>query len=155
MAKGSGTDLNPNAEIWLIGEDIAPSPLRSMSNPKSKGDPDTYNGTNYIDASSNCIPVYGPSGNDGCGVHSNSGVLNHWFYILVAGKTGINDAGDNYNVTGIGMQKAQEIAYLTLRDYLTPNSTLTLRIMDSSNVVLLHICSVLSTCSSSEIVFSA
>jgi Zn-dependent metalloprotease len=124
MAKGSGTDLNPNAEIWLIGEDIAPSPLRSMSNPKSKGDPDTYNGDNYIDATSNCIPVYsGPDYNDGCGVHSNSGVLNHWFYILVSGKTGINDAGDNYDVTGIGMLKAQEIAYLTLRDYLTPNST--------------------------------
>ncbi len=123
FAKGNGSDLSPNAETWLIGEDIG-SALRSMSDPKSKGDPDTYNGTFYIDASSNCIPVYsGPDYNDGCGVHTNSGVLNHWFYVLVSGEAGTNDAGDVYNVTGIGMAKAQEIAYLTLRDYLSPNST--------------------------------
>lgn len=122
FAKGTGTDMNPNAETWAIGEDFGTT-FRSMSDPKSKGDPDTYNGINYIDASTSCEPTYGPGGNDGCGVHTNSGVLNHWFYILVVGKTGTNDAGDTYNVTGIGMTKAQEIAYLTLRDYLSPNST--------------------------------
>ncbi|NOR28133.1 MAG: hypothetical protein GQ540_06350 [Lutibacter sp.] len=121
FAKGTGTDSSPNAETWLLAEEFWPGGyLRSMSDPKSKGDPDTYNGTNYTDATSNCIPS---SSNDYCGVHSNSGVLNHWFYILVAGKAGTNDAGDIYNVTGIGMTKAQEIAYLTLRDYLSPNST--------------------------------
>jgi len=121
FAKGTGTDINPNPEVWLLAEDFWPGGfLRSMSDPKSKGDPDTYNGTNYTDATSNCIPS---SSNDYCGVHSNSGVLNHWFYILVAGKAGTNDAGDIFDVTGIGMTKAQEIAYLTLRDYLSPNST--------------------------------
>lgn len=122
FGKGTGSDTSPNAETWLIGEDFG-TVFRSMSDPKSKGDPDTYNGTNYIDASSNCIPTYGSGGNDGCGVHTNSSVLNHWFYILVAGEASTNDAGDIYNVTGIGMVKAQEIAYLILRDYLTPNST--------------------------------
>ena len=121
FAKGTGTDTNPNAETWLLAEEFWPGGfLRSMSDPKSKGDPDTYNGQNYTDATSNCIPA---QSNDYCGVHSNSGVLNHWFYILVTGKVGTNDAGDTYNVTGIGMSKAQEIAYLTLRDYLSPNST--------------------------------
>ncbi len=128
MAKGTGTNTNPNPETWLIGEDFT-TPFRSMSDPKSKGDPDTYNGNNYIDASDNCIPAGGAGGNDFCGVHTNSGVLNHWFYILVTGKTGSNDAGDVYDVTGIGMTKAQEIAYLTLRDYLSPNSTF----MDARN----------------------
>ena len=123
-AKGTGTDINPNSETWLIAEDFWPNGfLRSMSDPKSKGDPDTYNGSNYIDASESCIPVGGSGGNDYCGVHTNSGVLNHWFYILVTGKTGSNDVGDVYDVNGIGMTKAQEIAYLTLRDYLSPNST--------------------------------
>jgi len=121
FAKRTGTDSNPNAETWLLAEEFWPGGfLRSMSDPKSKGDPDTYNGTNYTDATSNCIPS---SSNDYCGVHSNSGVLNHWFYILVTGKAGSNDAGDIFDVTGIGMTKAQEIAYLTLRDYLSPNST--------------------------------
>ena len=121
FAKGTGTDTNPNSETWLLAEDFWPGGfLRSMSNPKSKGDPDAYNGTNYTDATGSCIPS---NTNDYCGVHSNSGVLNHWFYILVTGKSGTNDAGDVYNVTGIGMAKAQEIAYLTLRDYLLPNAT--------------------------------
>jgi Zn-dependent metalloprotease len=119
FAKGTGTDANPNAETWLLGEDINYI-IRSMSDPNIYGDPDTYNGQNYTDATSSCIPS---SSNDYCGVHSNSGVLNHWFYILVSGKAGTNNAGDTYNVTGIGMSKAQEIAYLTLRDYLSPNST--------------------------------
>jgi hypothetical protein len=37
------------------------------------------------------IPVAGPmcvepnTGNDQCGVHSNSGVLNKWYYLMVEG----------------------------------------------------------------------
>ncbi|MDY8137120.1 M4 family metallopeptidase [Aquimarina sp. 2201CG5-10] len=122
-AYGTGTDTSPDIDVWAIGEDIGA--IRSMSNPKAFGDPDTYLGTNWITTGDegSCVPAGGPTGNDFCGVHTNSGVLNHWFYILVTGKTGTNDVGDNYSVTGIGMTKAEEIAYLTLRDYLTPNST--------------------------------
>ncbi len=120
FAKGSGTDANPDANVWLLAEEFWPDGyLRSMEDPKSKGDPDTYNGSFYTDATDNCVPT---AQNDACGVHSNSGVLNHWFYILVVGKSGTNDVGDAYNVTGIGMNKAEEITYLTLRDYLSPNS---------------------------------
>ena len=117
----SGT---PSANVWLIAEQLGTSPFRSMNNPLSKGDPDTYLGTNWLATGdeSNCIP--GPT-NDQCGVHSNSGVLNHWFYILTVGKSGTNNAPvpDTYNVTGIGMVKAAQIAYLAERDYLTPNAT--------------------------------
>ena len=95
-----------------------------MSNPLSKGDPDTFKGTSYKTTADdgNCVPS---QANDYCGVHSNSGVLNHWFFILTSGKSGTNNAPDpdTYSVTGIGMQKSAEIAFLTERDYLTPNAT--------------------------------
>ncbi len=117
----------PVANVWRIGEDIqSGGGLRSMSTPTSKNDPDTFRGTYWLATSDdgNCSPT---ANNDWCGVHSNSGVLNHWFYILSAGKAGTNNAPvgefDVYNVTGIGMQKAAEIAYLAERDYLTPNAT--------------------------------
>jgi hypothetical protein len=34
---------------------------------------------------------------------------------------------DTYDVTGIGMRKSAEIAYLVERDFLTANSTLLMR----------------------------
>jgi len=122
--KGNGNDLAPNDETWQIGEEFVANGLgiRSMSNPNLFGDPDSYLGTNWRPTSAAGCPV--PSNaNDQCGVHSNSGVLNFWFYLLVQGGSGTNDVFNAYNVTGIGMQKAEEIAYLVLRDYLTPNST--------------------------------
>lgn len=110
---GGLTAPRPNA-VWLIGEDLTPSALRSMSNPNLHGNPDTYGGTYW----------YTGTGDNG-GVHTNSGVLNHWFYILTEGETGTNNAPapDTYNVAGIGLEKASEIAYLAERDYLTPNAT--------------------------------
>ncbi|HLF52689.1 M4 family metallopeptidase [Flavobacterium sp.] len=114
----------PSAAVWKIGEDLSFNPLRSMSNPLSRGNPDTYLGTSWTTTGDEgaCVPS---SGNDNCGVHNNSGVLNHWFYILTAGKSGTNNAPipDVYNVTGIGMVKSAEIAYLAERDYLTSNAT--------------------------------
>jgi Zn-dependent metalloprotease len=110
--------------VWTIAEDLGASPFRSMSSPTTKGDPDTYLGTNWIATGdeSSCAP----SGtNDQCGVHTNSGVLNHWFYILTAGKSGINNAPTpaTYAVTGIGMAKSAQITYYAERDYLTSNAT--------------------------------
>ncbi|MHB1148302.1 MAG: M4 family metallopeptidase [Lutibacter sp.] len=112
----------PEKSIWLIGEDIerrtTSVSLRSMSNPKDEGQPDTYGGTNWVNV--NCTPS---SANDYCGVHTNSGVLNHWFYILSVGKTGTNDIGSSYNVVGIGIDKAAQIAFRLESIYLSANST--------------------------------
>ena len=121
----NGTIANtPPSNVWLLAEELGSSPFRSMSNPLSKGDPDTYLGTNWVATADDgsCVPG---SGNDNCGVHTNSGVLNHWFYILTVGKSGTNNAPvpDTYNVTGIGMLKAAQIAFFAERDYLTPNAT--------------------------------
>jgi Zn-dependent metalloprotease len=60
-------------------------------------------GTNWV-SQSNCRPR---SSNDYC-VHTNSGVLNHWFYILTQGKTGTNE-GSSYSVNGIGIDKAAKL----------------------------------------------
>ncbi len=118
----TGSNKTPGKRIWDIGEDLGIT-LRSMSNPKSANDPDTYLGTNWKPAT----PAQGCSSptrtNDRCGVHTNSGVLNHWFYILTAGKSGSNDVGDTYSVSGIGMDKAAKIAYRMESVYLTENST--------------------------------
>lgn len=112
----------PTKSTWLIGEDIERRAghlsLRSMSNPKTEGQPDTYGGTNWKTVS--CTPT---STNDYCGVHTNSGVLNHWFYILSIGKTGTNDIGSSYSVTGITIDKAAKIAYRLESVYLSANST--------------------------------
>ncbi|WGK65749.1 M4 family metallopeptidase [Croceiramulus getboli] len=123
FAKGKGSDTNPDAAIWLIGDEIdrrtGSAALRSMSDPKSLGQPDTYGGTYWINP--NCgTPT---RTNDYCGVHTNSGVLNYWFYLTAVGGSGSNDVGDNYSVTGIGMEKAAQISYRMTTLYLSANST--------------------------------
>ena len=115
----------PTKQNFLIGEDItkiSPYYLRSMSNPKSglSAQPDTYLGTNWKAATSSCTPS---QSNDQCGVHYNSGVLNHFFYILTQGKTGTNDKGNAYSVTGIGFAKSAKIIYRMETSYLSSNST--------------------------------
>ncbi len=114
----------PNANTWLIGENIEMRSgyvsLRSMSNPNANSQPDTYGGT-YWKTVVNCTP--NPDTNDNCGVHTNSGVLNYWFYLLSVGGSGTNDIGSAFNVTGITMDKAAKIAYRTESVYLSANST--------------------------------
>lgn len=92
--------------MWRVGEEISNTQLRTMSNPPANGDPDTYDGNFWIPFDGIC-----DDNSDYCGVHSNSGVMNKWFYILTVGETGTNDNGQNYNVTGVGVNTAALIAY--------------------------------------------
>lgn len=94
---------------WLIGGDFYT--IRSMSNPNAYAHPDTYLGTYWY-----------TGGGDNGGVHYNSGVLNHWFYLLVNGGSGTNDHGASYSVSGIGMNDAAAIAYLLNTSYLVSTS---------------------------------
>lgn len=107
---------DPTKQTYLIGEEIklGGGALRSMSNPNTYGQPKTYGGTYWYDQ--NCTPS---NLNDYCGVHRNSGVLNHWFYILSEGKTGTNDIGNAYNVVGIGKDKSAKIVYRAESVYFT------------------------------------
>ncbi len=95
---------------WTLGEDINYI-MRSMSNPKSKGDPDTYHGINYYLGTA-----------DNGGVHTNSGVLNHWFYLASEGGSGVNDNLDTFQVVGVGIDTAAAVAFRTLTVYLTNTS---------------------------------
>ncbi|UCA62088.1 M4 family metallopeptidase [Chryseobacterium rhizoplanae] len=110
----------PTQASWTLGEDFN-YVIRNMANPNAYSQPDTYMGTYWkTTTTSGCVT---PSqSNDYCGVHTNSGVLNFWYYLLVTGGSGTNDKGFAYNVSGIGLDKAGAIAYRTLTTYLTSSS---------------------------------
>lgn len=107
---------------WDIGSDIMiyVSNMRSMDNPNNGSDglspqPDTYGGLFWADTQDQLT--------DHGGVHTNSGVQNHWFYLLSEGGNGTNDIGNAFSVTGITTDKAVQIAYRNLIYYLTPEAT--------------------------------
>ncbi len=117
FAKGNNNDLAPNDNTWTVFEETSPNGIRSMQNPKLFNHPDTYKGTNWAPTSS--------SSPDRGGVHTNSGVLNHWFYLVTVGSQNtdqINDHDESFSITGIGMDRATAIVYRAETQYLTSNS---------------------------------
>ncbi|MBS7253580.1 M4 family metallopeptidase [Flavobacterium branchiicola] len=102
-------------DIWMLGDELyTHGSLRSMSNPKAEGQPDTYGGTNWVDPAN--------VGYDNGGVHMNSGITNYWFYLLAEGGEGVNDLNNSYSIKAIGLAKAEKIAYIALTEYLSPSS---------------------------------
>lgn len=99
---------------WLIGEDFMKSKagFRDMANPNAQGDPKNYQGIDWG------YSLYTDNG----WLHKNSGVQNHWFYLLSEGKKGTNDFGQEYEVQKIGIRKAAKVAYRTNNFYLTRTS---------------------------------
>lgn len=93
---------------WLMGEDSSAfgGNIRDMWDPTCKSDPGKVSDNEYqCDAS------------DGGGVHTNSGVPNHGYALLVDGGT--------YNgetVTGIGLTKAAHIYWRAQEQYQTPTT---------------------------------
>ncbi len=90
---------------WLMGEDATAfgGAIRDMWSPTCYGDPGKVSDAEYF-----C------STDDGGGVHSNSGVPNHGYALLV-------DGGD-YNgqsVTGIGLDKSAAIYFRAMTRYQT------------------------------------
>jgi len=113
---------------WYIGEDVYISPsankvegFRNMADPKEDGDPDHYS-ERYTGT------------DDNGGVHSNSGIPNHAYFLLVnggqnAGCDTIGSGGHSHTedcgvtVAGLGMEKAQQIFY---KAFTSLNSTATM-----------------------------
>jgi len=101
------------ADIWLLGEDIytpniAGDALRNMADPAEFGDYD-YWPTRYTGFS------------DNGGVHTNSGIANLAFKLLVTG--GTHPRGKTtVNVPAIGFAAAADIFYNANIGCLTPNS---------------------------------
>ena len=107
-----------NPDDWTLFEDFKNSPSRDMSNPSSKGHPDTYFGTNWSGGVCKDITNW-------CSAHAKAGVQNYWFYLLSNGGSGTNSKSYpyTYSVTGITKEKAAAIAFRNLTVYLGSSAT--------------------------------
>jgi bacillolysin len=110
MGKSVQFYTKPSDLSWILSYDMGWE-IRSFPNPNIDGQPDTYKGKFWTTSSG-----------DNYGVHTNSGVGNFMFYLLVMGGSGTNDIGNAYSVTKIGLSKADKIIYRTETVYLTPTS---------------------------------
>lgn len=96
---------------WLIGEDSTAfgGAIRDMWTPTCLGDPGKVSDAQYFCGTG-----------DGGGVHSNSGVPNHGYTLLV-------DGGDynGYSIDGIGLTRAAHIYWRAQSQYQTPTTDFT------------------------------
>jgi hypothetical protein len=106
--KASGTAPVDDSYRWLMGEDSTAfgGAIRDMWNPNCYGDPGKV-----TDAQYHCDT------SDGGGVHTNSGVPNHGYSLLVDGGT-----FNGVAVTGIGLDKAAAIYFRAMEQYQTPTT---------------------------------
>lgn len=91
---------------WALGEDLTANGIRDMWDPTCKSDPGKVSDGEYW-----C------STGDSGGVHTNSGVVNHAFALLVDGGT-----YNGYTLTGLGLTKAAHIFLRTHQYYLSRTS---------------------------------
>ena len=110
LQRGPGTD---NSVRWLIGEDSSAfgGAIRDMYNPTCYGNAGKVSDTQYT-----CTNV-GDANSDQGGVHSNSGIPNHGYALLVDGGT-----YNGQTVTGIGLTKAAHIYWRAQSVYQNPAS---------------------------------
>ncbi|TYA53853.1 M4 family metallopeptidase [Formosa maritima] len=97
-----------SSDRWRMGEDATAfgGAIRDMWNPPCNGDPGKLTDWNY----------YCGEG-DGGGVHSNSGIPNHTYALLVDGGT-----FNGQTINGIGFTKAAHIFWRAQSEYLTATS---------------------------------
>jgi bacillolysin len=106
LLRGPGTDVSVR---WLMGEDSSAfgGAIRDMYNPVCYGNPGKVSDTQYVCAATP----------DSGGVHSNSGVPNHAYALLVD--------GGSYNgqtIAAIGLTKAAHMYYRAQSVYQGPAS---------------------------------
>ena len=109
LTNTGGTDTP--ATRWQMGEDVPGfGAIRDMMDPTIHGDPGKTSDPQFVCENTG---NFFASNNDAGGVHSNSGVPNHAYALMVD--------GDTYNlitVTGIGLTKAGKVQYRALANYL-------------------------------------
>ncbi|SEJ15646.1 Por secretion system C-terminal sorting domain-containing protein [Dyadobacter sp. SG02] len=108
----------PTSWNWLMGEDVGTNRhFRDMQNPGSipfepalgrVPQPNTYLGPFWHDT------VNDPG--DSYGVHTNSGVMNNMFYLLVAG-----GSRNGFTINAIPFDRAERIFYLAFGSYMLSN----------------------------------
>ncbi|MBZ0115305.1 MAG: M4 family metallopeptidase [Thermoanaerobaculia bacterium] len=104
MVFTAGTD---NTVRWLMGEDTSDGALRDMWNPRCFGNPGKV--TDKFE--------YACSDADQGGVHTNSGVPNHEYALLVDGGT-----YNGQTVTALGLTKASHVFFRAMTTYQVPTS---------------------------------
>lgn len=104
------TSTRPETTRWLMGEKSTAfgGAIRDMWNPTCYGDPGKV-----TDAEYKCDPT----GADAGGVHSNSGVPNHAYALVVDGGT-----YNGQTIEALGIDKAAAIWWRAQTAYLTPQS---------------------------------
>ncbi|MEQ1907835.1 MAG: M4 family metallopeptidase, partial [Vicinamibacterales bacterium] len=113
LTDGYGNDAP--AVRWRLGEDLSVGAVRDMYNPGVYGHPGKMSDPNYA-----C------SAQDNGGVHTNSGIPNHAYALMVDGGT-----YNGRSITGIGLTKAGKIQYRALTTYLTS----TAKFLDAYNAL--------------------
>jgi Zn-dependent metalloprotease len=101
------------SDTWDMGEDcwVASSALRYMSRPSDDGSSRDHYSDRYTGSQ------------DNGGVHSNSGIANHFFYLLtVGGQHHDPTFRSGYTVTGLGIDAAYDIWYSALNSYMTTST---------------------------------
>ena len=99
---------------WTLAEGWPSNPpLRDMSDPPSRGQPDHWSDYNSsLDLNNDGAP------DDNGGVHRNSGIPNKAAYLVSAGGT-----HSGYVVPGIGQAKTQRLWYAVLTQHLSSSSS--------------------------------
>lgn len=105
---GAGSPSTDATYRWLMGEDSSAfgGAIRDMWRPECYNDPGRVGSASYTCTTS-----------DGGGVHTNSGVPNHTYTLLVDGGT-----YNSQTVTGLGLTKAAHIFWRAQSTYLGPTS---------------------------------
>lgn len=122
LGTGQGPQQGPN---FLIGEDVTlvpPGFVRSLENPSAVGLPDHYSLRQFIG-----------TGIDSGGVHFNSTIVGHAFYLAVAGGT---NRVSGISVDGIGVaniERMERIFYRAFTFHLAPLA----QFSDARNATLL------------------
>jgi hypothetical protein len=102
------TGVRHDSYRWLMGEDSSAfgGAIRDMWSPTCHGDPGKVSDAEYYCAT-----------DDGGGVHSNSGVPNHGYALLVDGGT-----YNGVTVQGLGLDKSAAIYWRAMTEYQTPTT---------------------------------
>ena len=99
---------------YLVGEDVVkPGGLRSMENPQALGDPDHYS-RRFLGTA------------DNGGVHINSGIVNHAFYLAVEGGTNRTSGLGVQGVGAANREQIERVFYRAFTQMLPANATFSL-----------------------------
>ncbi|MEP7195556.1 MAG: M4 family metallopeptidase [Saprospiraceae bacterium] len=99
---------------WYVGGRFAATKalaFRNMKDPNPYSCPKYYKGKQWKTGTA-----------DNGGVHSNSGVINYWYYLLCTGVEDSTELGKKYNVKRMGFDTTTKLAYTLLTSYLGSTS---------------------------------